>query len=122
MKEILNYIKLYTGCNDHTLKRIEVMLEPKLQPIVIEKIVEVKVEKLVQRKLKPKTPIAVWADSYYLENFTSYNELTNRSRKQHLVDMRHAFIKLAYQDGYTCTTIANYLKRDHSTILHSISK
>ena len=47
MKEILKYIQLYTGCNDHALKRIEVMLEPRLQPKIIEKIVEVEVPKFI---------------------------------------------------------------------------
>jgi chromosomal replication initiation ATPase DnaA len=120
MKEILKYIQLYTGCNDHALKRIEVMLEPRLQPKIIEKIVEV--EKYIQRRIKPKTPISVWAEVYFTKNLLSYNEVSNKSRKRHVVDIRHEFIKIAYQNGYTCTSIASYLKKDHSTILHAISK
>jgi len=119
MKEILKYIKLYTGCNDHALKRIEVMLEPRLQPVVVEKIVEV--EKFVQRKVKPKMPIDKWAETYIAENGITYKQLVDRSRKQEVVDVRYQFIKDAYFNGYTCTAIARFLKRDHSTILYAIS-
>lgn len=119
MKEILKYIKLYTGCNDHALKRIEAMLEPKLQPVVVEKIV--KVEKIVHRKLKPKIVIEKWAETYFAENGITYKQMSDRSRKQEVVDIRYQFIKDAYFNGYTCTGIAKYLKRDHSTIIYAIN-
>jgi hypothetical protein len=51
MKEILNYIKLYTGCNDHALKRIEALLESKIQ-------------KSVFRELPSKIPIKIWAEEH----------------------------------------------------------
>jgi hypothetical protein len=120
MKEILKYIKLYTGCNDHTIKRIEVMLENKLQPQVIEKIVHV--EKIVARKKRPITPLSVWADTYYLINNTSYEYISQKRRLQEVVDDRNHFIKNAYFEGYRPTEIARYIKRNHATILHVISK
>ena len=120
MKEILNYIKLYTGCSDHTLKRIEVMLEPRLKPVIVEKIVEV--EKIVARKVNTRTSIAKWSEAYFIENAISYNEINKRSRTKEVVNARNLFVKKAYMDGFTCTSIANYLKRDHSTILHAIHK
>lgn len=113
MKEILKYIKLYTGCNEHALKRIEAILEPRLQPVVVEKI--------VHRKLKPKIVIEKWAETYFAENGITYKQMADRSRKQEIVDIRYEFIKNAYFNGYTCTGIAKYLKRDHSTIIYAIN-
>jgi chromosomal replication initiation ATPase DnaA len=120
MREILKYIKLYTGCNDHALKRIEAMLEPRLKPIIIEKIVEV--EKVVTRKINTRTSIAKWSQSYFIENGITYNEINQRSRTKEVLNIRNSFVKKAYLDGFTCTSIAKYLNRDHSTILHSIRK
>lgn len=122
MKEILKYIKLYTGCNDHALKRIEVMLEPRLNqaPQIIEKIVEV--EKFVKRKPRPTIPLATWSEGYYKENKTSFKEISQRRRLQEVVDLRNAYIRQAYFEGYTPTEISRFLGRNHSTILYIISK
>lgn len=122
MKEILKYIQLYTGCDEHALKRIEVMLEPRLNimPQVIEKIVHV--EKFVKRKPKPATLLSTWSDQYYLDNNTTYKYLSQRRRLQEVVDDRNAYIKQAYFEGYTPTEIARHLKRNHATILYIISK
>jgi len=122
MKEILKYIKLYTGCNDHALKRIEVMLEPRINqaPQIIEKIVHV--EKFVKRKPKPSAPLATWSEGYFKENNTSFKEVSQRRRLQEVVDLRNAFIKQAYFEGYRPTEIARYLGRNHATILYIISK
>jgi DNA-binding NarL/FixJ family response regulator len=122
MKEILKYIQLYTGCNDHTLKRIEVMLEPRLnlEPKIIEKIVYV--EKYVKRKPRSNKTLAEWSDQYYQENNTSFKYISQRRRLQEIVDNRNIYIKQAFFEGYTPTEIARYLNRNHSTILHTISK
>jgi hypothetical protein len=122
MREILKYIKLYTGCNDHALKRIEVMLEPRLnlKPQIIEKIVHV--EKYVKRKPKPSVPLTAWSEVYYQENKTSFKEISQRRRMQEVVDLRNAYIKQAYFEGYTPSEIARHLGRNHATILYIISK
>jgi len=122
MKEILNYIKLYTGCNDHTLKRIEVMLEPRLNqaPQIIEKIVQV--DRILTRARRPKAPINEWSEKYFLENNTSFKYISQRRRLQEVVDERDAFVKNAYLNGYRPMEIARYLGRNHTTILHTISK
>lgn len=120
MKEILNYIQLYTGCNDHALKRIEAMLEPRLITKVITKT-EV-VEKILTRNLRPKITLESWSKFYYNSNKTSYEIIANKSRVQTLVNKRNAYIKAAYLAGYRPTEIANYLDRNHSTILHAIGK
>ena len=120
MKEILKYIQLYTGCNDHALKRIEAILEPKLQQVVVEKIVHV--EKFVKRKPKPSVTLTAWSEVYYKENKTSFKEISQRRRMQEIVDARNAYIKQAYFEGYTPSEIARYLGRNHATILYIISK
>ena len=122
MKEILKYIKLYTGCNEHALKRIEVMLEPRLNlvPQVIEKIIHV--EKFVKRKPKPKESLLEWSAKYYKEYNITYEQLSQKRRLQKVVDDRNAYIKQAYFEGYTPTEIARHLKRNHATILYIISK
>jgi len=120
MKEILNYIKLYTGCNDHALKSIEAMLEPRLQPVVVEKIIHV--EKFVKRKPRPKTPLIEWSAKYCEENNITFEYVAQARRLQEIVDTRDAYIKQAYFEGYSPTEIARHLKRNHATILHTISK
>lgn len=122
MKEILNYIKLYTGCNDHTLKRIQVMLEPRLnlEPQIIEKIVHV--EKFVKRKPRPKMTLVEWSNKYYQETNTSYESISQKRRMQEIVDARDTYVKQAYFEGFTPSEIGRYLKRNHATILHTIGK
>jgi hypothetical protein len=122
MKEILKYIKLYTGCNEHALKRIEAMLEPRLNlvPQVIEKIIHV--EKFVKRKPRPKITLAEWSQKYFQENNTTYEYIKQSRRLQEIVDDRNAYIKQAYFEGFRPTEIARYLNRNHATILHTISK
>ena len=120
MKEILKYIKLYTGCNEHALKRIEAMLEPRLQPVVVEKIIHV--EKFVKRKPRPKTTLIEWSNKYFEDNNTSYKYISQQRRLQEIVDDRNAFIKQAYFEGFRPTEIARFLNRNHATILHVISK
>jgi chromosomal replication initiation ATPase DnaA len=120
MKEILNYIKLYTGCDDHALKRIEVMLGPRLEPKIIEKIVHV--EKFVKRKPKPQISIIEWSESYCKENNITFEYVRQRRRLQEIVDTRDAYVKQAYFEGFTPSEIGRHLKRNHATILHTISK
>jgi len=120
MKEILNYIQLYTGCNDHALKRIEVMLEPRLQPKIIEKVVHV--ERVLTRAKRPKVAIDIWSEKYFTENNTSYKYISQQRRLQEIVDERDTYVKNAYLNGYRPSEIARYLGRNHTTILHTISK
>jgi hypothetical protein len=119
MKEILNYIKLYTGCNEHALKRIEAILEPRLQPVLVEKIIHV--EKIIKRKSRPKISLIEWSQKYFQENNTTYEYISQSRRLQEIVDDRNAYIKQAYFEGFRPTEIARYLNRNHSTILHTIN-
>jgi hypothetical protein len=98
------------------------MLEPKLNiaPQVIEKIIHV--EKFVKRKPKPKASILEWSAKYYEEFNLTYEYISQARRLQEVVDIRNAYIKQAYFEGYTPTEIARHLKRNHATILYIISK
>ena len=120
MKEILKYIKLYTGCDEHALKRIEVMLEPRLVPKIIEKVVHV--DRVLVRVKNPKVPLNIWSEKYFQENNTSFKYISQRRRLQEVVDDRDTYVKNAYLNGYRAMEIARYLGRNHATILHTISK
>ena len=120
MKEILKYIKLYTGCDEHTLKRIEVMLEPRLVPKIIEKVVHV--DRVLTRAKKPKVTLDIWSEQYFLDNNTSFKYINQRRRIQEIVDLRDTYVKNAYLNGFRPMEIARYLGRNHATISHSISK
>ena len=120
MKEILKYIKLYTGCDEHALKRIEVMLEPRLQPVVVEKIVHI--DRVLTRVKNPKVPLNIWSEKYFIDNNTSFKYISQRRRLQEIVNERDAYVKNAYLSGYRATEISRYLGRNHATILHTISK
>jgi len=118
MKEILKYIQLYTGCNDHALKRISVILEDKINPRVTEKVVFV--ERFVNKNTKPKMSIEDWATIYFKENSLTYEEVNQRSRKLEVCRIRTKFCREAFTAGYGCAVQARFLKRNHTTILHSI--
>lgn len=120
MKEILKYIQLYTGCNDHTLKRIEFMLEEKMPTQVIyKKQIEI-VERFINKKERPSIRLEDWAISYFRTNNITYAEVAKKSRKSEVVRVRTNFCKEAYQKGYGVSEIGRYLKRDHTTILHNV--
>jgi hypothetical protein len=120
MKEILKYIKLYTGCNDHALKRIEAMLEPRLEPKIIEKVIHI--DRVLTRAKKPKITLEIWSEKYFLDNNTSFKYISQRRRLQEVVDARDIYVKNAYLNGFRPIEIARYLGRNHATISHSIGK
>ena len=118
MKEILKYIKLYTGCDDHAIKRITIMLEDKLKPQVIEKVIIV--EKYINKNIRPSMKIEQWAPTYLKANGLTYEEINDKSRKIEVCRIRTQFCKEAFKAGYGCAEQARYLKRNHTTILHNI--
>lgn len=120
MKEILKYIQLYTGCNDHALKRIAAILEPKLNntPTIIERVVHV--EKFVRKGLAPAVPLQEWASNYYKAKNTSYEEISNKTRRTNVVINRNRFLVEAYKEGYTASELGRYLKMCHASILHGL--
>lgn len=123
VEKVLKYIKLYTGCNDHAIKRIKPIIEESFEKAkqvvyVKEKVI---VTQLIKREI-PKQSLRKWAELYYKQTDTSYEQINNRSRKIEVCRVRNEFCKEAYHKGYTASEIGRYLKRDHTTILHNIFK
>ena len=53
----------------------------------------------------------------YNENITDIRKI---SRKKELVNTRHVFCYFATMFGYDRVSVGNYLKRDHSTVVHAL--
>ena len=118
MNEILKYIQLYTGCNDHALKRIEAILETKFVPA---SKVEVKyVEKFIRKGVGPLLPLSKWAEQYYLLNDTSYAELSKKKRSEPIVVNRNRFFREAYKEGYSLSELGRFLNFNHSSVIYAI--
>jgi|694.fasta_scaffold87359_7 chromosomal replication initiation ATPase DnaA len=121
VKTILKYIQLYTNCNDYTLKRIEAVMDGLILEREVIKVVENTKEVLIQKK-KSTESIKKWASRWLEENETSYSEVALRSRKVEVLTLRNRFCVDAYKEGFGLSEIGRYLKRDHTTILHSIHR
>lgn len=121
VKTILKYIQLYTGCTDYTLKRIEVVMDGLILEREVVKVVENTKEVLIQKK-KSSESIKKWANKWLVENETSYSEVALKSRKTEVLTLRNRFCVDAYREGFGLSEIGRYLKRDHTTILHSVHK
>lgn len=119
-KDLLKYIQLYTGCNEHTLKRVEALLnqERPAQIQIIEKVVIV--NKFVCKNVRPTTRLIDWSLDYFRSNKTSYEDIAKRSRNIESVRLRTDYCREAYASGYGVSEIGRYLKRDHTTIIHNI--
>lgn len=121
VKTILKYIQLYTNCNDYTLKRIEAIMDGLVLEREVVKVVENTKEVLIQKK-KSTESIKKWASKWLEDNETSYSEVAQRSRKVEVLTLRNRFCVDAYKEGFGLSEIGRYLKRDHTTILHSIHR
>jgi FtsZ-binding cell division protein ZapB len=51
---------------------------------------------------------------------TTGTDIMNKSRYRNIVDARIVFSKIIRERGYTYSSIARYLSKDHSTIIHYI--
>lgn len=56
---------------------------------------------------------------YHLYDTTNFKI---KSREAHIVFYRHIFCKVAYDAGYKHPSIADYLNKDRTTIIHAIRK
>ena len=115
------YVKLYTSCTDYTLKRIESVINGLVFEREVIKVVENTKEVLIQKK-KSSESIKKWANRWLVKNETSYSEVALRSRKTEVLTLRNRFCVDAYREGFGLSEIGRYLKRDHTTILHSVHK
>ena len=121
VESVLKYIQLYTSCNDHTIKRIAILLDRMVVTKEVTKIVYETKEVYIQKK-KNTMSLKKWAEQYLSYQDITYNELAIRSRKTEVITMRNKFCVEAYKAGYGSSEIGRYLKRDHTTILHCIHK
>ncbi len=121
IKDILKYIKLYTGCDDHAIKRVKALLDSAVLTREVIKVVEKTNEVYIQKK-KTKQSIKKWAEQWMQKNNMTYEQVAHKSRKTEVLRVRNKFCIDAYKEGYGCAEIGRYLKRDHTTILHSINK
>jgi chromosomal replication initiation ATPase DnaA len=121
VESVLKYIKLYTNCSDHTLKRIKVLLDSMIVTREVIKVVESTKEVLIQKK-KSNYSIKKWANEWMILNETTYNQVALKSRKAEVLNLRNRFCVDAYKEGFGLSEIGRYLKRDHTTILHSVHK
>lgn len=48
--------------------------------------------------------------------------ILDKTRKKEVMIYKHIFCKVAKEMGYTFSYIGNYLKIDHSTVIHSVNK
>lgn len=121
IKETLKYIKLYTGCDDHALKRItpilEKLYEQREKTIVVK---EKQVVEVVHNRTIPNKPLEVWVEKYCKENNTSIEKINKRSNETEVCRIRALFCIEAYKEGYGYSEIARYLKRNHTTIMYYI--
>lgn len=119
--EVLAYIKLYTNCSDHALKRIQVLLEDFVEVREVVKVVEKKDVVYIQKK-RVSASIRRWAEDWLKKNNVTYKEVSMKSRATEVVTLRNKFCMDAFVEGYGYSEIGRYLKKDHSTIIHCIHK
>lgn len=119
--DVLKYIKLYTNCSDHTLKRIKLLLDNMIVTREVIKIVHETKEVYVHKK-KSAIGLKKWSERYLSANNLTYEQLAAKCRSRDVITMRNKYCVEAYKEGYGPSEIGRYLKRDHTTILHCIHK
>ena len=124
----LDYIKIYTGCDDKALKRIKPMLidlvnsnkkfvvrqvMPRPKDKVLN-IIDVSVPLAYHRQ-----PLLEWVDLYCEKNDISIPQLRKRSRITDVVLRRNKFIINANMNNFKTVEIAKFLGMHHSTIVYT---
>lgn len=123
IENVLKYIKIYTGCDDFTLRRIGVLLEKLPKEKVVHKTVHKTEMVYIQKKdYKGLKTLNIWAEEYLKANGLTYEQVAAKSRKVEVLRIRNKFCVEAYKSGYGYSTIGKYLKMDHVTIMHSVNK
>lgn len=123
-KDLLFYIKLYTGCDDLAIKRVEFLLEKYLQdhaPVKRE-IVREYIDRIIYKdKNEEDSPLPHIED--YLNQFceklgVDIKKIRSRDRSREFVRIRRDFSISAHQRGYMVTEIGRALNRDHTSVIH----
>jgi chromosomal replication initiation ATPase DnaA len=121
IENVLNYIQLYTGADKYTLKRIRSILEKEFEEKQ-KKIEVIEKSRVVYVKTKPGKPeISIEAFSDYIskEHEIDIQQIKRKCRKAEILRQRNKFVLFAVQYGFTFSEIGRFLKKDHSTIIHS---
>ncbi len=116
-KDVLSYIQLYTGCNDHTLTRIKYLIDQ----LKVGKEEIIKYEQVLCARKKTGA-MSGWAEEYMKQNKICLEDLMNKSRVKDVIKIRKDFCKEAYKEGYGASQIGRYLEKDHATIINIIKR
>lgn len=121
IENVLNYVQLYTGADVHTLKRIRAILEKEFEEKQkkIEVLEKSRVVYVKTNPGKPKITIETFADHVQKEHGIDIQQIKRKCRKSEILRQRNKFILFAVQHGFTFSEIGRFLKKDHSTIIHS---
>lgn len=126
--QTLDYIKIYTGCNDIALKRIRPLLVSLYEDnkrFVIKQVIGRTKEKHLNH-IDKSIPLAYetqpfheWVMDYCKENEVTIEELSKRCRKMDSVFRRNKFIINANMHKFKTVDIARLLKMHHATVIHA---
>lgn len=124
-KDFLFFVKLYSGCDDTAIKRIDKLCD---EFLVKNRIVQTKVEYKDRIIIKETNifgeekatlqPIAEYLKSYCEVQGIDINDVVTKKRFKRNVRLRRDFAIAAHSVGYTFVEIGRVMKRDHTTIVH----
>jgi chromosomal replication initiation ATPase DnaA len=124
-KEFLYYVKLYTGCTDYAIKRIEVLCKTYFEKnklvqrqVVYQDRIIIKESNIFGEVKEELQPISEFLDSFCKAHSIEVKDLQSKARHKYLVRLRRDFTIAAYTAGYTFTSIAQVIKRDHTTAVY----
>lgn len=123
MHSFLRYVKLYTGCDDKVLKRLQPLLEKlitKPEVIVLERKVEV--VRYHKFNVNPTQPISDFFIEYQKNNNITLEAIKKRCRSIETRTIRNQFIRSAVSNGYRITEVARFIGMDHTTIINVLKK
>jgi chromosomal replication initiation ATPase DnaA len=123
-KDLLYYIQLYTGCEDHAIKRIEFLIDQFIKnhaPVEMT-IVKEHINKIIYIDRK-KDKISLPLISDFLSEFCNNSGvdlklIKSKNRSRDIVRVRREYSIHAHDKGYTLKEIGRSINRDHTTIIH----
>jgi chromosomal replication initiation ATPase DnaA len=80
------------------------------------------VEAIGEMKFKTDSPLSIPDILQKIQDQTGVDLTTEFSRKQNFVELRFIFCKIGRDLGHDLKSIGRSIKRDHSTVIHSLKK
>lgn len=123
-KDLLMYIKLYSGCDDYALTRINALIDKyvKANQVVRKEIVKQYIDRvIIKEKYDDELtliPLPEYQKEFCTKNNISIDDLRSRNRSRNLVRLRRDYSISAHLKGYTFVEIGKSINRDHTTIVH----